>query len=308
MKSHPVTFFCSRTIVGRTARAGRGGQSCTLIGEGRRYLMKEVIKDAEEKNRKQKQSSSSQPMGVIRSRTIPPAVVAHFVAKINSLEQHVREVMDAEAVARLDRITEMEAMRAQNIIEHADAIKKRPQKEWFATSKEKLSVKEATAERKRLIEEKVGTGKHRMTRKKRRAQEARAMFLEAKEEAVEMEEETGKKSNKVFTEGEIKGSARSSKKKQAQLEKELASRSLNDEDKRKERKRKQRKKAASSDAAGDGGLFSEERISYAKKPKKGESDASVKSSYEFKEYNPDKKLGKKKAHHAFKSRSKYKRR
>jgi len=305
----PLTSLVETYVhrIGRTARAGRGGQSCTLIGEGRRYLMKEVIKDAEEKNRKQKQSGSSQPMGVIRSRTIPHAVVAHFVAKINSLEQHVREVMDAEAVARLDRITEMEAMRAANIINHSAEIKKRPQKEWFATSKQKLSVKEATKERKRLMEEKVGTGKHRMTRKKRRAQEARAMFLEAREEAAEMEEETGKKSKKVFTEGGIKGSARAAKKKEAQRDKELAARSLNDEDKRRERKRKQ-KKAANLDAAGDAGLFSEERVSFAKKPKKDTAEAVVKSSYEFTEYNPDKKLGKKKGHHAFKSRSKYKRR
>jgi len=35
--------------IGRTARAGRGGKSCTLIGEGRRHLMKEVMKDAEQK-------------------------------------------------------------------------------------------------------------------------------------------------------------------------------------------------------------------------------------------------------------------
>ena len=247
-----------------------------MIGEGRRYLMKEVIKDAEEKNRKQKQSNG-QPMGVIRSRTIPHAVVAHFVAKINSLEQHIREVMDAEPVARLDRIAEMEAMRAKNIIEHSASIKQRPQKEWFASSKQKISVKEATAERKRLMEEKIGTGKHRMTRKKRRAQEARAMFQEAREEAAEMEEETGKKSKKVYSEGGIKSSARAAKKKEAQREKELANRSLNDDDKRKERKRKERQKAANSDAAGDGGLFSEEKVAYAKKPKKDVAEAPVKS-------------------------------
>jgi len=240
--------------------------------------MKEVIKDAEEKNRKQKQDKSSQPMGVIRSRTIPTAVVAHFVAKINSLEQHIKEVMDAEAVARLDRIAEMEAMRAANIIEHSDSIKSRPQKEWFASSKQKMSVKQATAERKKLMEEKAGTGTHRMTRKKRRAQEARAMFLEAKEEAAEMEQETGKKSKKVFTESEIKGSARASKRKEAQREKELASRSVNDDDARRERKRKQRQKAANSDAAGDGGLFAEERVAFAKKPKKdAAAEAPVKS-------------------------------
>ena len=45
--------------------------------------------------------------------------------------------MDAEAVARLDRIAEMEAMRAKNIIEHSASIKQRPQKEWFASSKQK---------------------------------------------------------------------------------------------------------------------------------------------------------------------------
>mmetsp|Transcript_21764 Transcript_21764/g.52623 ORF Transcript_21764/g.52623 Transcript_21764/m.52623 type:complete len:941 (+) Transcript_21764:72-2894(+) len=296
--------------IGRTARAGRGGKSCTLIGEGRRYLMKEVIKDAEEKNQKQKKSSSnSQPTGLIRSRTIPPAVVAHFVAKINSLEQHVKEVMDAEAVARLDRITEMEMMRVKNIIEHSDSIKARPQKEWFASAKEKISVKEATAERKRLMNEKAGTGTHRMTRKKRRAQEARAMFLEAREEEAAMEEETGKKSKKVFSESGQRQSARASKRKEAQQEREIAGRSLNDDDLRKERKKKQRQKAAASDAPGDGGLFSEERVAFAKKPKKESTEAPAKSSYSFSEFDPNKKRGnKKKAHHAFKSRSKYKRR
>ena len=294
--------------IGRTARAGRGGKSCTLIGEGRRYLMKEVIKDAEEKNRKQKQKDGSKVEGVIRSRTIPHAVIAHFVAKINSLEQHIKEVMDAEAVARLDRITEMEVMRAKNLIENSDEIKKRPKKEWFASNKQKLSVKEATAERKRQMEEKVGTGKHRMTRKKRRAQEARAMLLEAQEEAAEMEQQTGKRSKKLFTDAEIKGSARATKRKDAEREKMLSGRSLNDEDVRKERKRKQRQKAAESDAPGDGGLFAEERVAFANKPTKEAAETPVKSSYFFKEYDPNKKKGKKKAHHAFKSRSKYKRR
>lgn len=293
--------------IGRTARAGRGGQSCTLIGEGRRYLMKEVIKDAEEKNRKQSKNSS-QPQGVIRSRTIPQVVVAHFVAKINSLEQHIKEVMDAEAVARLDRITEMEAVRAANIISHSEDIKSRPQKEWFATSKQKLSVKEATLQRKKMMEEKAGTGKHRMTRKKRRAQEAREMLREAQEESAEMEKETGKKSKQVFTDAGIKSSARATKRKDAERERELANRSIHDEDKRKERKRKQKQKAASSDAAGDSGLFAEEKIAFAKKPKKEGTEGPVKSSYTFTEYDPNKKRGKKKGHHAFKSRSKYKRR
>merc|ERR1712127_296576 len=134
-----------------------------------------------------------------------------------------------------------------------------------------------------------------------------------KQEAAELEEETGKKSNKAFTEGDIKGSVRAFKKKEAQRDKEIASRSVNDDDMRneqKERKRKQKRKAATnlSDAAGDGELFSEERVAHAKPRKETTNDGPVKSSYVFHDYDPNKKLGKKKAHHAFKSRSKHKRR
>ena len=43
--------------VGRTARAGCGGLACTLISEGRRHLMKEVMKDAVGKNEGKKGSA-----------------------------------------------------------------------------------------------------------------------------------------------------------------------------------------------------------------------------------------------------------
>ena len=55
------------------------------------------MKDAAEKK---KSSSSKQNEGktrfksaVIRSRSIPTAVISHFVAKITSLEEHVEEVL-----------------------------------------------------------------------------------------------------------------------------------------------------------------------------------------------------------------------
>eukprot|EP00804_Cyclotella_cryptica_P001898 CCRYP_007344-RC/>CCRYP_007344-RC protein AED:0.13 eAED:0.13 QI:555/1/0.8/1/0.75/0.8/5/0/804 len=267
--------------IGRTARAGRGGKSCTLIGEGRRYLMKEVIKDAEEKSRIAASSSGktavdNSPSGVIRSRTIPPPVIAHFVAKIKSLETHVKEVLDAEAVARMDRIAEMEAMRAKNIIEHNEEIKKRPQKEWFASTKQRMSAKEAAAEKKRMIEEKAFTSTHRMSRKKRRAQEAHAAMEEARNEA----EENGKKLKKVLTDAAMKSSAKAAKRKEMLLERELAERSIHDDDMRRERKLKQKnRKVGDSDALGDGGLFSEEKVSFSKKPKKESLEAPVKSRY-----------------------------
>merc|ERR1712029_966617 len=91
----------------------------------------------------------------------------------------------------------------------------------------------------------------------------------------------GKLSKKVFTNSEMKASARAFKRKEAQKEKQLASRSLHDDDTRQDRKLKLRRKAlgSSSDAAGDGGLFSEEKISFAKKPTREEAEAPAKSRY-----------------------------
>ena len=76
------------------------------------------------------------------------------------LEPHVEEVLQAEAVARMDRIAEMVAIRAQNLIEHADEIAARPQREWFASKQQKRLTKKAAAEKQRMIAEKAGTGMH----------------------------------------------------------------------------------------------------------------------------------------------------
>ena len=103
--------------IGRTARAGRGGRSCTLIGEGRRHLMKQIMKDAHDKNKGSsgKGAEVGPKTGVIRTRTIPPAVIAHFVDKIETLESHVEEVLQAEAVARMDRLADDEEEENDNL-------------------------------------------------------------------------------------------------------------------------------------------------------------------------------------------------
>lgn len=310
--------------IGRTARAGRGGRSCTLIGEGRRHLMKEVIKDAAEKSRDAaaKGGATSAQAGVIRSRTIPPAVVAHFVAKIASLEPHIKEVLTAEAVARMDRIAEMEMTRAKNIIEHSDEIKSRPKKEWFASEKQKVSAKEAAAEKQRMIEEKVGKGKHRMTRKKRRMREAKEEMLRAQDEVrQELEEaeaegkELRKKKSKLVTDQIMKTSARAQKKEAARKSKEKHGKSVQDEDaesKRKHREREKKRKAVTAmDSLGAGGLFDEEKVAFSKKKTNaGSENKAAQSSYGFTDFDPNRVLrkGAKKGVGAFKSKKKHKRR
>jgi ATP-dependent RNA helicase DDX27 len=314
--------------IGRTARAGRGGRSCTLIGEGRRHLMKDLIRNADaSKKQRSGDAAALAPKevgtGVIRSRTIPPAVVTHFVEKIQSLEPHIDEVLQAEAVAKMDRLAEMEAVRAQNIIEHSDEIQSRPQREWFASKKEKELTKQTTAERQKLAEEKAGTGTHRMTRKKRRAREAL--------KAVNAPPDTSSNRDDADEDGppaarheqppkvNIKVEARKKKKSEAAKEHEAAGRSVHDLDEAQraaQKKRKAGSSSSSSHAAGDGSLFAEDRMNYASKKKskdgsssKSSGDSAVaKSGYQFQGYDPDRKLGKKRGNKAFKSKSKYKRR
>lgn len=280
--------------IGRTARAGRGGRSCTLIGEGRRHLMKQIMKDASDKNKSEKKVQTA----VIRSRSIPSAVISHFVAKIESLEEHVDEVRQAEAVAKMDRIAEMEANKVQNIIEHSDEIKNRPKREWFASESQKKKTKEAATEKARKIAEKVGTGTHRMTRKKRRAREAK-MILEGNEND---DEEVVIPSQKIV--------AREKKREAEEKAREKYTKSVYDEDM--ERAKKKRKGVSSSDALGDSSLFSEEKVAFAKKKSSDDGETAVQASaYNFRGHDPakdGKKKNKQKAHHKFKSKSKFKRR
>jgi hypothetical protein len=221
--------------------------------------MKAVIKDAEQKRKQIEEentmkTSENLSTGIIRSRTIPSAVVAHFAAKIISLEPHVKEVMAAEAVARLDRIAEMEATKVQNMILHRDEIKSRPQKEWFASSKQKQSAKELAIEKQKQIAEKVGIGVHRMTRKKRRLREAKKDLIDDEREAREDHEETGKPMKKILTERSVKSIARSHKKEMAEKARLEDNRSLYDEDAREERAkfRKQNKEKKKEGVSCDG--------------------------------------------------------
>lgn len=292
--------------IGRTARAGRGGRSCTLIGESRRHLMKELIKDAatKKKNRDNtKQNKGKFESGVIRSRSIPAAVIAHFVAKIQSLESHLEDIMQAEAVAKMDRIAEMEALKAMNIIQHSDEIQARPQREWFASNHEKNKrSKEALMAHKQRVEEAAGKGKHRMTRKKRRAREALEAFAEFN--AEEGDEDDGNHGPAKAV--NVKSAVRNAKRKEEEKGQEKYELSVNEfEEEKREAKLKKRK---STHSAGDGGLFDEEKVAFAPKKKDDGAPKVYQSAYNFKGYDPDRKIGKKKGNKKFKSKSKYRRR
>jgi ATP-dependent RNA helicase DDX27 len=202
----------------------------------------------------------------------------------------------------MDRLAEMEATKAENIIQHSDEIKARPQRQWFASEKQKTSTKEAAAEKAKRIKEMVGTGIHRMTRKKRRAREEREMFQNSQMDDADDALEQPRLPS-------IKKAARDHKREASEREKAKLSKSIHDEDV--ERAAKRRKGKIAEDALGDSSVFSEERIAYNPKKRKDVDESRIKSTYNFVGYDASKdamRKGKKKPHHKFKSKSKYKRR
>jgi hypothetical protein len=106
----------------------------------------------------------------------------------------------------------------------------------------------------------------------------------------------------------IKKVARDRKREAEEKEKAKYTQSINDEDM--ERAKKRHKGVKGAHALGDSSLFSEEKIAHAPKKKATSNDQPAKSSYNFRGYDPlkDGKKGKKKSHHKFKSKSKFKRR
>ena len=243
--------------IGRTARAGRSGRSVTLISEGRRHLMKAILKDATQKRASNRGESSkdNSKSGVIRSRSVPSTVVSHFASKIKSLEPHVEEVIQAEAVAKMDRIADIEALKAQNLIEHSGEIMSRPQRQWFASSKEKDEVKKASAEKAKT------SGLHRMTRKKRRAREA----MQAFEDGSNSDDGESRPSASAMS---IKSAVRARKKEKSTNELARLNKSVYDMD---IERAIVKKKVGVADSLGDSSIFSEEKIAYSTKQAKDDS-------------------------------------
>ena len=314
MPNHVETYVHR---VGRTARAGCGGKSCTLISEGRRHLMKDVVKDAEEKN-KGKKGGKKSTAAVIRSRTVPAAVISHFNKKIAKLQTHLEDILAAEQVARLDRIADMEATKVANILTHEKEIKARPRKDWFQSAEEKKALKdegvEKVAEIKKEITKMGNGGDHNLSRKKKRRMEMRKEQDSMIEERKREERENGNVGKKVTTEDNMKINARVEKlKANAKRDKDnLDYKSVHDEEKEhaKNMTRKIRKPKTEAGLGSAGGLFDEEIVIHSKK-RNIDADKRVggKKFIEVaKEHQGKLRKGGKLSNNKFKSKAKHNRR
>jgi len=120
--------------VGRTARAGRKGISCTLAAEPDRKVVKAAVKAARSHHAE------------IRQRTVDPADADAWQTRCDGLEEEVEAVFREEKEERVMQQTEREISRAENVVKYEDEIKSRPKKTWFESEAEKKSAKKRGAE------------------------------------------------------------------------------------------------------------------------------------------------------------------
>lgn len=116
--------------VGRTARAGRSGRSCTLAAEPDRKVVKAAVKGAKEQG------------AVIRQRTIPPSDADSWQGKIDGLEEEIEAVLREEKEEKVLANTERDLSRADNIVTHREEIMARPKKTWFESEADKKTAKQ----------------------------------------------------------------------------------------------------------------------------------------------------------------------
>jgi hypothetical protein len=83
----------------------------------------------------------------VLSRSIPGAVIAHFVAKIATLEEEMVNVMKEERMRAKVAAAEEEATRAENMILHEAEISARPARTWYQTETQKKALRDAGREK-----------------------------------------------------------------------------------------------------------------------------------------------------------------
>jgi ATP-dependent RNA helicase DDX27 len=117
--------------VGRTARAGRTGRSCTIAAEVDRKVVKEAVK-----------SGKAQGAKVV-SRVLPIPEVDAWDDKVRGMADDIQDVLKEEKEEKLLTVAERDIRRGENLVVHESEIKGRPRRTWFESEKEKLGAKEA---------------------------------------------------------------------------------------------------------------------------------------------------------------------
>lgn len=314
--------------VGRTARAGCGGRSITLVSDSRRKVMKEVLKSNE-------LTGIGNKAPQILTRSIPPSVVAFYISKIASLEHAIVELFQNEALEASANVAERELERAANMMEFDEEIKQRPARTWYLTETQKQDLKTQSTEQAKAeseavkhdyVEEKAAKkkyiskndiqmsekdrekeiGKHRLTRIKKRR-------LEAMKGLDEYESELKANTADTAAPAEFKQSASVKNQMREKLAKNDKSEQSLAEIAMKSKRARYTKDGLNKvirPSFATGGLDADMRqwgMLNSSVPKGGMTKEE-KALKEFKAFDATKRLGKKKGAGSFKSKAKFKRR
>jgi ATP-dependent RNA helicase DDX27 len=129
-----ISYDAPRTLasylhrVGRTARAGKKGTALTFMEESDRKLVKAVSKRGSK----------------MVARVVPPHVVDEWHAKIEAMAPQIKEVEYEERAEKHLQKAEMEATKAENLMEHQAQIHARPAKTWFQSERDKKAERKSS--------------------------------------------------------------------------------------------------------------------------------------------------------------------
>ena len=139
----PTTSTSYLHRVGRTARAGRAGVSCTLFSgtkpsakgnknaaASERALLKPILRLAKGQG------------AALRTRTLPADTVAALVEKVKRSQGEIDDVLREEKTERLLAQSDRDVTKGENLVKYEDEIKARPRRTWFQGDKEKRAAKE----------------------------------------------------------------------------------------------------------------------------------------------------------------------
>ena len=117
--------------VGRTARAGRAGRSCTIAAEPDRKVVKQAVKSGRAQGAK------------IVSRVVEAGLADEWAKRAESLQDEVEAILKEEKEEKALAGAEMHLRKGENMIQHESEIKSRPKRTWFESEREKQMAKKS---------------------------------------------------------------------------------------------------------------------------------------------------------------------
>jgi ATP-dependent RNA helicase DDX27 len=154
--------------VGRTARAGRSGRSCTLAAEQDRKIVKAAVKSGRAQGAK------------IVSRVVDTTVVDKWAEKVEDMQDEIEEILDEEKEDKQLAQAEMQVRRGENIIAHETEIMGRPKRTWFETEQAKREAKKTGRAELNGVESVLKKKSGKLSNKERKKLDDRDMRTEGK--------------------------------------------------------------------------------------------------------------------------------